>query len=191
MWVVKGRQAPGRMGFYKGAVEKGWIFSDPRAANARPGRRAMSEITERLAATGGVPYETDMTIKLDGDGPMAAIMAKMGGVTATSTVQSVEAGSLSDDSVCTAGRIQAESEEIVRPARVLASRHSETPSIAALASDGLLPRRRWRPRRRKLPSVHMHLARDHRIAVPGLRHGPRVPRARPRRLCGRVALQPE
>ena len=41
MWIVKG--APGTaeyLGFYKGAVEKGWIFSDPRGAKAqsRPGQ---------------------------------------------------------------------------------------------------------------------------------------------------------
>ena len=39
IWIVKG--APGTaeyINFYKGAVEKGWIFSDPRGAKARPAR---------------------------------------------------------------------------------------------------------------------------------------------------------
>ena len=39
MWIVKG--APGTadyIAFYKGAVEKGWIFSDPRAAKGSPGQ---------------------------------------------------------------------------------------------------------------------------------------------------------
>jgi len=98
MWVVKG--APGTddfMRFYKGAVDKGWIFSDPRAAKGSPGQaRAMAEMYKQLAATGGVPYEQDMSIKLSGDGPMAGLMAKMGGMTMTSTVQSVETGALDD-----------------------------------------------------------------------------------------------
>jgi len=99
MWVVK--DAPGTkdyMAFYQGAVEKGWIFSDPRAAKGSPGQaKAMAQMYKQLADTGGVPYETEMSIKMDGSGPMAGIMAKMGGMTMTSTVQSVETGPLSDD----------------------------------------------------------------------------------------------
>lgn len=92
MWIVKG--APGTaeyIAFYKGAVEKGWIFSDPRAAKGSPGQaKAMAEMYKQLSATGGVPYETEMNIKMTGDGQMAAMMAKMGGMTMTSTVQSIE-----------------------------------------------------------------------------------------------------
>jgi hypothetical protein len=99
MWVVK--DAPGTkdyMAFYKGAVEKGWIFSDPRAAKGSPGQaKAMAQMYKELAETGGVPYETEMQIKLEGEGPMAAMMAKMGGMSTTSTVQSVETGALADD----------------------------------------------------------------------------------------------
>jgi hypothetical protein len=96
MWIVKG--APGTaeyIAFYKGAVEKGWIFSDPRAAKGSPGQaRAMAEMYKQLAATGGVPYESEMTIKMAGEGPMAAAMAKMGGMTMTSTVESVDTGAI-------------------------------------------------------------------------------------------------
>jgi hypothetical protein len=92
MWIVKG--APGTaeyIAFYKGAVEKGWIFSDPRAAKGSPGQaKAMAEMYKQLSATGGVPYETEMNIKMTGDGQMAAMMAKMGGMTMTSAVQSIE-----------------------------------------------------------------------------------------------------
>lgn len=95
MWIVKG--APGTaeyIAFYKGAVEKGWIFSDPRAAQGSPGQaRAMAEMYKQLSATGGVPYETEMNIKMAGEGPMAAAMAKMG-MTMTNTVQSVETGTI-------------------------------------------------------------------------------------------------
>ena len=83
MWIVKG--APGTaeyLGFYKAAVEKGWIFSDPRAAKAQPGRpRRWREMYTQLAATGGIPYETEMH---DQDGRRAvrwpAMMAKMGNI---------------------------------------------------------------------------------------------------------------
>ncbi|MDH4064079.1 MAG: hypothetical protein OEW19_06740 [Acidobacteriota bacterium] len=99
MWVVK--DAPGTkeyMDFYRAAVDKGWIFSDPRAAKGSPGQaKAMAEMYRQLAETGGVPYETEMDVKMDGEGPMAAMMAKMGGMSMTSTVQSVETGPLSDD----------------------------------------------------------------------------------------------
>lgn len=96
MWVVKG--APGTqeyMNFYKGAVEKGWIFSDPRGAKGSPGQaKAMAEMQKQLADTGGIPYETEMSVKMGGEGRMAGMMAKMGGITATNTVQSVDVGAL-------------------------------------------------------------------------------------------------
>jgi len=51
----------------------------------------------QMAEIGGVPYETEMNIKMGGDGPMAAMMAKMGGMSMTSSVQSVETETLSAD----------------------------------------------------------------------------------------------
>jgi hypothetical protein len=99
MWVVKG--APGArdyLNFYKGAVEKGWIFSDPRAAKGSPGQaKAMAEMYRQLVETGGIPYEMDMQIKMGGEGPMAAVMGRMGNMSTQTTVQSVEAGPLADD----------------------------------------------------------------------------------------------
>ena len=99
MWIVKG--APGTaeyMNFYKTAVEKGWFFTDPRAAKGQPGQaKAMAEMYRQLAATGGIPYEQEMNIKMSGEGPMAGIMAKMGNLTMTTTVTSVEASSVAAD----------------------------------------------------------------------------------------------
>lgn len=99
MWVVKG--APGTaeyLNFYKGAVEKGWIFSDPRGAKGSPGQaKAMAEMYRELAGTGGIPYEMEMSIKMEGDGPMAGMMAKMGNISSTSTVESVETTALAAD----------------------------------------------------------------------------------------------
>ena len=88
MWIVKG--APGTADTSRSTrarVEKGWIFSDPRAAKAQPGQaKAMAEMYRQLAATGGIPYETEMNVKMSGEGPMAAMLAKMGNITSTTTV---------------------------------------------------------------------------------------------------------
>jgi hypothetical protein len=98
MWIVK--DAPGSadyLAFYKAAAEKGWIFSDPRAAKANYGQaRSMTEMYRQLAETGGVPYETTFDIKMSGEGPMAAIMSRMGNISSTTTVESVEAGAIAD-----------------------------------------------------------------------------------------------
>jgi hypothetical protein len=98
MWIVEG--APGTkdyMAFYKGAAERGWIFSDPRGAKGSPGQaKAMAEMYRLLASTGGVPYETDMTIAVTGEGPMAAVMSRMGGMSMTTTVESVDTSGLED-----------------------------------------------------------------------------------------------
>jgi hypothetical protein len=98
IWIVKG--APGTsdfINFYKGAVEKGWIFSDPRGAKGNPGQaKAMAEMYRQLASTGGIPYEQEMHFKMGGDGPMAGMLAKMG-MSMTTTVTSVETGTLAAD----------------------------------------------------------------------------------------------
>jgi hypothetical protein len=99
IWIVKG--APGTaeyINFYKGAVEKGWIFSDPRGAKGNPGQaKAMAEMYKQLAATGGIPYEQEMSFKMSGDGPMAGMLAKMGNITMTNTVTSVDTNTLAAD----------------------------------------------------------------------------------------------
>jgi hypothetical protein len=99
-WIVKG--APGTQdyaNFYKGAVEKGWIFSDPRAAKAQPGQaKAMAEMYRQLAEAGGIAYETNMQMKMSGmSGPMAAVLAKMGNVSFATQMQSIETTALPDD----------------------------------------------------------------------------------------------
>lgn len=98
-WIVK--NAPGAADyarFYKTAAEKGWIFSDPRGAKAQPGQaKAMAEMYRRMAEIGGIPYESDVQIKMSGSGPMAGVFAKMGNMTMTTTVDSVDVGPLADD----------------------------------------------------------------------------------------------
>ena len=96
VWIVKG--APGTaeyLNFYKGAVEKGFIFSDPRGAKGQPGQaKAMAEMYRQLAATGGIPYEMESNMKMSGEGPMASALAKMGNMSTTTTVTAVETGAV-------------------------------------------------------------------------------------------------
>jgi hypothetical protein len=99
-WIVKG--APGTADyarFYKAAVEKGWIFSDPRAAKASPGQaKAMAEMYRQLAEAGGIAYETDIHMKMGGgSGPMAGLFAKMGNMSFATKVDNVEVGPVADD----------------------------------------------------------------------------------------------
>lgn len=98
-WIAK--DAPGSAdyaAFYKGAADKGWIFTDPRAAQGAPGQaKAMAEMYRQFAQIGGMPYESQMDIKAQGEGMVAAMMARMGGMSTTTTTDSVETGPLADD----------------------------------------------------------------------------------------------
>ena len=98
-WIVKG--APGTADFqkfYNAAADKGFIFGDPRGAKAQPGQaRARTQMYRQMAATGGVPFETLMNIKMSGDGPMAAMMSRMGNIEMNTVSQSVEATQVPDD----------------------------------------------------------------------------------------------
>jgi hypothetical protein len=103
VWIV--RNAPGGAdyaGFYKAAAEKGFIFSDPRAAKGQPGQaKATAEMYKQFAEIGGIAYETNMQVKLGMDGgdagPMAGILAKMGNIEIQTVVESVETTPVADD----------------------------------------------------------------------------------------------
>ncbi len=98
-WIVK--NSPGTaefQAFYKAAAERGFIFTDPRAAKGQSGQaKATTQMYRELAATGGVPYETEMNIKMAGDGPMAGLMAKMGNISTLSTMTAIESAPIPDD----------------------------------------------------------------------------------------------
>jgi len=98
-WVVKG--APGSADyakFYMAAADKGFIFVDPRAAKGQPGQaKARAQMYRQMAATGGVPFETLMNIKMSGEGPMAGLMARAGNIEMNSNTQSAESVQLADD----------------------------------------------------------------------------------------------
>src|SRR5262245_40177207 len=98
-WIVKG--APGTSDyqkFYMAAADKGFIFTDPRAAKGQPGQaKARAQMYRQMAATGGVPFETLMNIKMSGEGPMAGLMARAGNIEMNSNTQSAESVQLADD----------------------------------------------------------------------------------------------
>jgi len=98
-WIVK--DAPGTAeyaAFYQGAGDKGWIFSDPRAAKGSPGQaKAMASMYAEFAKLGGVPYESQFDIKLQGEGMMGGLMSKLGGLTMTTITDTVETGPLADE----------------------------------------------------------------------------------------------
>ena len=98
-WIVKG--APGTadyIAFYKAAAQKGWIMGDPRAAKGQPGQaKAMTHMYEELAKLDGLPYATDMNIKVSGEGPMAGLLAKMGNMTMNTTTESVDTAAIAAD----------------------------------------------------------------------------------------------
>jgi hypothetical protein len=79
--------------FYKAAAEKGFVFGDPRAAKASPTPRAMTEMYRKMSEL-GVPFAMDTTIKTTGEGPMAALMGKMGNAGITSEVISASTESI-------------------------------------------------------------------------------------------------
>lgn len=99
VWIVK--NAPGSAdwaNFYTQAATKGFIFGDPRAVKGNPGQsKAMVEMYRKMAEIGGIAYETETSIKLEGSGPMAGLMAKMGAMSMTTSVTEVTAGSLAAD----------------------------------------------------------------------------------------------
>jgi hypothetical protein len=102
VWIVK--DAPGASeytAFYKAAVEKGWIFGDPRAAKAQAGQaRAMAEMYKQFAEIGGIAYESDIQIKMSMDGAsgmMAGMLAKMGNMSMQTKVEDVQTGTLAPD----------------------------------------------------------------------------------------------
>jgi hypothetical protein len=103
-WIVK--NAPGAadyIRFYKAAAEKGWIFSDPRAAKGAPGQaRATTEMYKQLADAGGIAYESNFEIKMSSNGggagnPLGGLLARMGNMSMATTIQSVETSPLADD----------------------------------------------------------------------------------------------
>lgn len=79
VFVVKG--APGTEDyarFYRAAAERGFVLTNPAAAKSAPQQgRGMTEMFGKLAETGGIPYRMEVSMKVEGGGPMADMMNKM------------------------------------------------------------------------------------------------------------------
>lgn len=98
MWIVQGSPGTAEYSrFYKTAVDRGWIFMDPRAAKSQPGQaKALAAMYKQAAEAGGIPYELDLQIKLNGSGPLGAIMSKLGNMSFSTVLVSIDTGSLPD-----------------------------------------------------------------------------------------------
>jgi hypothetical protein len=98
VWVAKNSPAKADYAaFYTAAADRGLFFSDPRAAKAQPGQaRGMTALYRRLADI-GVIYASEIEIRFEGSGMLAAMMNKMGGSTMTTTVTKVAAEAVPDD----------------------------------------------------------------------------------------------
>jgi hypothetical protein len=89
------KDSPGKTdyaAFYLKAAEKGFVVAgDPRQAKAQPGQaKSMTELYRQMAQL-GVPYLMEIDVKMGAEGPMGAIMGRLGfGFTSTVTRVSVE-----------------------------------------------------------------------------------------------------
>ena len=83
--------------FYTAAAEKGFFFGDPRAAKAQPGNAKGMMALYRTMAEKGIPLESKQVVKLSGEGPMAGLLAKVGGGEITTQVTSVSADPIAAD----------------------------------------------------------------------------------------------
>ncbi len=93
------KNAPGLaeyLAFYEYAVKTGYFFGDPRAAQAQPGRERAMTVMQKKMAESGLPYWSSFKMTFEGEGPMAAMMAKMA-VSTETTVTEVSTASLSDE----------------------------------------------------------------------------------------------
>ena len=97
--VCLARNGPGHAdvsAFYKAVADKGLFFGDARMAKAQPGQaRGMTTVYREMAAL-GVPLAQEMTIRIEGSGPMAGMMGKMGGSTMKTEVVSVSTEAIPD-----------------------------------------------------------------------------------------------
>jgi hypothetical protein len=94
--VKNGPGAADYAAFYRAAADGGLFFGDPRQAKGMPAQaKGMVEMYRKIAEL-GMPYATEMNVTIEGGGPMAAMMAKMGGNTITTEVTSVSTAAIAD-----------------------------------------------------------------------------------------------
>jgi len=84
--------------FYRAAAERGLVFTSAQQAEAQPVQaKGMAEMYRAIADLDGIPYEQVIDISMQGAGPMAAMMSRMGGASMTITATAVSTDALSDD----------------------------------------------------------------------------------------------
>jgi hypothetical protein len=98
VWLSK--DAPGQADyarFYTAMTEKGFFMMNPQQAKAQPGQaRTMAAMYQSMAEA-GMPLATEMQIKIDAEGPMGAMLAKMGSFSTTTAVTDISTEPLSDE----------------------------------------------------------------------------------------------
>lgn len=100
VWIAK--DAPGTkefVAFFKAAAESG-LFLSGGGRGGQPGvnERGMTAMYKALSDAGGIPYEQEIQVKLEGTGPMADMARSMGQLPSTVTkVTSVSTDPISDD----------------------------------------------------------------------------------------------
>ncbi len=99
VWI--GKDAPGTrdfLGYYKAAIEKGFIMNNAQQAKAQPAQvKAYEEMYRSMIATGGMPFAQEMTMKMEGGGPMAGLMNRVSGMSMNTTVTEVSVEGLPDE----------------------------------------------------------------------------------------------
>ncbi len=93
--VCLSKDAPGRSEF-AALYKSGAFFGDPRTANAQPGHAKGLAMLYREMASLGVPLAQEMNVKFEGSGPMAGMMAKVGGSSVTTEVVSISTEPIAD-----------------------------------------------------------------------------------------------
>jgi hypothetical protein len=85
--------------FYRAAADSGFIFGDPRSAKSPTGAaqaKTYAALTRKMAEA-GMMLESNLTISATGEGPLAALMAKVAASNVRTTVTNVTSGDLPAD----------------------------------------------------------------------------------------------
>lgn len=96
IWVAK--SAPGVaeiMAFNKAALASGLIAAVSGVKPGQPG--GMEQLMNAAASAPGLPYLTEMTMEMQGEGPMVEAMKQMGAMKMVQKVATVSTDAISDD----------------------------------------------------------------------------------------------
>jgi hypothetical protein len=96
IWVAK--SAPGVaeiMAFNKAALSSGLLAAVSGVKPGQPG--GMEQMLNAAASAPGLPYLTEMTLEIQGEGPMVEAMRQMGAMKMIQKVSSVSTDPISDD----------------------------------------------------------------------------------------------